>query len=253
VGGDDELAGRCALLEEALGRLEEAVVLVDAAGTVVFANPAGAALAGELPLERAAREPIRGLELEIGGRSLRVDALPLSTGALVVGRDLSELRQLALIDDLTGLANRRGFMTLAEQQIKLADRSRKPFLIFFVDLDAMKDINDGLGHEAGDQALRDVAGLLRSTFRRSDVVARFGGDEFAVLAVDASPAHGEVFTSRLAAGLVALNQMPGRRFHIEISTGLTTYDPEHPDALETLLARADARMYEEKRRRKGRG
>src|SRR5207237_3231974 len=95
-----------------------------------------------------------------------------------VERDLS---RLALGDDLTGLANRRAFVTVGEQLLRVAERAGETVLLVYADLDGMKSINDRHGHAAGDEALRQAAQLLRETFREADLVARIGGDEFCVL------------------------------------------------------------------------
>src|SRR6267142_1804814 len=98
----------------------------------------------------------------------------------------AELGNLALTDELTGLYNRRGFMALAERQLKLARRSGRGMLLFMTDVDCLKQINDSFGHFEGDRALKRTADVLEETFRGSDVVARLGGDEFAVLAIEAA-------------------------------------------------------------------
>jgi diguanylate cyclase (GGDEF)-like protein len=204
------------------------------------------------------------------GRWHRINATPLRDpqgvvrGAIVVGSDVTEqrlaqerlaqtveaLRALALIDELTGLHNRRGFTALAEHQIKVSHHTGRSLLVFFADLDDLKAINDTFGHEAGDQALRDAARLLRATFRESDLLARIGGDEFVVLACDATRDDADLFASRLHAALRAYNSLAERRFKLSISTGATAYDPRMADSLETLLKRADAAMYRDKRLRR---
>jgi diguanylate cyclase (GGDEF)-like protein len=165
-------------------------------------------------------------------------------------RQADQLRAASLVDELTGLYNRRGFLTLATQQLKLCDRSSRPAIVIFVDLDGMKRINDELGHEYGDQALIETANVLRQCFRYSDVVARLGGDEFVVLAVEADPPTGELVTSRLYEKLAELNQKPGRAFELQFSVGIASYDPEKSEMVEEVLARADSLMYESKRQRK---
>ena len=85
---------------------------------------------------------------------------------------------MSLHDELTGLYNRRGFITLAEQQLKIADRMKTSILLLFGDLDGMKFINDTFGHQEGNQALIDTTNILKDTFRGSDILARVGGDEF---------------------------------------------------------------------------
>ena len=109
------------------------------------------------------------------------------------------IRALSLEDELTGLANRRGFFTLAEQQLKVARRTKTGLFLLFADVDGLKATNDRFGHAEGDRLIRDAAHILRATFRDSDIVARIGGDEFVVLMIqtdDTAPAH---FLARLAA------------------------------------------------------
>jgi two-component system cell cycle response regulator len=98
----------------------------------------------------------------------------------------AELGNLALTDELTGLYNRRGFMALAERQLKIGRRSGRGMLLFVMDVDRLKQINDSFGHFEGDRALKRTAEVLEETFRDSDVLARLGGDGFAVPAVEAS-------------------------------------------------------------------
>ncbi|MCM8776092.1 MAG: diguanylate cyclase, partial [Candidatus Omnitrophica bacterium] len=95
------------------------------------------------------------------------------------------LRSLTIVDELTGLYNRRGFLIHAEQQVKLANRTRRGFFLLFADLDDFKKINDNFGHPEGDNALRETAKILKTTFRGSDIKARMGGDEFAVIVIEA--------------------------------------------------------------------
>ena len=157
------------------------------------------------------------------------------------------LAAMALVDDLTGLYNRRGFQTLARQHMKMAERLGKRVSHIFVDLDGLKAINDSFGHRAGDVALVEAAELLRETFRESDIIARIGGDEFVVLAIEGTgPAH-EQWAARLGENLRRRNERPDRRFRLSLSTGIAYYDPAFPCALDELLDRADALMYEQKR------
>ena len=157
------------------------------------------------------------------------------------------LRAMSLVDDLTGLYNRRGFLTLARQQIKMSDRMGRRLTSIFVDLDGLKTINDSFGHLEGDQALVETAELLRETFRDSDIIARIGGDEFVVLALENNGANAEMWTRRLAEQLRLANTSPSRRFPLSVSMGVAYYDPAFPCALEDLLARADTLMYADKR------
>jgi len=157
------------------------------------------------------------------------------------------LRALALIDELTGLYNRRGFFTLAEQQLKTADRAKSRMLLLFADFDGLKQINDAFGHFEGDQALIEVANVLRKKFRESDIIARIGGDEFVVLATETGGGGTGAITARLQENLEAINAREGRRYELALSVGIAHYDPEHPCSIDELLARADRAMYEKKR------
>jgi diguanylate cyclase (GGDEF)-like protein/PAS domain S-box-containing protein len=175
-------------------------------------------------------------------------------GAVAVYTDITErvrmeeaLLALSLIDDLTSLYNRRGFLILAEQQLKTAKRAKRRMMLLFADLDGLKQINDTFGHSEGDRALIEVADVLTETFRESDVVARIGGDEFVVLAIETNGAPAEVLTARLQEKLEARNAREGRPYELSLSMGLARYDPERPCSIDDLLARADRVMYGQKR------
>jgi diguanylate cyclase (GGDEF)-like protein len=155
------------------------------------------------------------------------------------------LRSLSLIDELTGLHNRRGFVTLAEQRLKLAARQGLHSSLVFVDLDDLKHINDTFGHREGDRALQRVAEAFRECFRESDVVARIGGDEFCALLSDA-PQSGEVILHRRLSRALGIREGgPGRGYRVTVSVGIVEVRGAYD--LERQLARADARMYQEKR------
>jgi len=158
-----------------------------------------------------------------------------------------EIHSLSITDALTGLYNRRGFLTLAEQQLKISNRGEGGMLLFFADLDGMKWINDTLGHEEGDKALIDVAVMLKETFRSSDIIARTGGDEFAILTVDIKGISPEVIMARLQSQIDRHNNEGGRSFKISVSMGTAYYDPENPCSLDELMSRSDRLMYEQKR------
>jgi diguanylate cyclase (GGDEF)-like protein/PAS domain S-box-containing protein len=157
------------------------------------------------------------------------------------------LRALLLVDELTGLYNRRGFETLAAQQLKTGERAKRGMLLLFADFDHLKWINDTLGHPEGDRALIKVADALKETFRASDILARIGGDEFVVLAIDTDSANPEVLTARLQENLEARNAKGDHHYRLSLSVGVARYDPEHPCSIDELLARADRAMYEQRR------
>jgi diguanylate cyclase (GGDEF)-like protein len=160
-----------------------------------------------------------------------------------------ELQSLSLKDDLTGLHNRRGFLTLAEQQMKLSRRNRTSSLLLFLDLDQLKHINDTFGHAEGNRAIAEAADVLRGCFRQSDILARLGGDEFAALAVNSSSDEGSV-RARLRDALDEVNAKPDRAYPLEFSAGVLQCGPGDDRSVETLLERADALMYEEKRHKR---
>ncbi len=159
-----------------------------------------------------------------------------------------KLGSIALTDELTGLYNRRGFLALAERQLKLARRSGYGLLLFFGDVDGMKGINDTWGHAEGDMALMRTGEILSQTFRDSDVVARFGGDEFAALAIEASD-HGEAaITARLLENSKKLNAKEAR-YKLSFSFGMARFNPRSKTSIRQLLVQADRAMYEQKQHR----
>ena len=167
--------------------------------------------------------------------------------AIVRQQNQVELAELSLRDDLTGLRNRRGFVTLAEQQLRITERSWQHLAVFFMDVNDMKPINDRFGHEMGNVALCDTANILANTFRVSDIVGRIGGDEFAALVTDISFEAADSVSNRLQAEFQIFNAQKTRPFILSMSIGFTIYDPAQPKTIERLLADADAEMYLAKR------
>jgi diguanylate cyclase (GGDEF)-like protein len=165
-------------------------------------------------------------------------------------RLLGALRSLSLIDDLTGLYNRRGFADLGEQYLKLARRTARGVTVVFLDLDRFKTINDSLGHHVGDRALMRMADILRDTFRRSDIVGRLGGDEFAVLALEASGESADLLVDRLRDRVREFNQVSREPYQLSVSVGMARHGTDLRVRLEDLLAEADNAMYEEKRKKR---
>lgn len=178
------------------------------------------------------------------------------SGILFIARDSTdrrkfedEIRFLALMDPLTGLFNRRGFVTLAEQRIKTASREKKKLLLFFMDLDSLKTINDTYGHEEGDSALKMTSVILRRTFRESDIIARLGGDEFAVLVSDSDELP-EAILQRLKKRTDKENSTGALPYMISMSIGIADYNPSESCSIHDLLSRADRLMYASKREKK---
>ncbi len=162
-----------------------------------------------------------------------------------------ELLVMAVIDELTGLRNRRGFNILVEQHLKHVQRTKQQVVFFFADLDGLKQINDQLGHDAGDAAIRDAANVIATAFRKSDIVARLGGDEFVALATDALSDSTDVIIGRVQELVAQYNaSKPQPPFTLAISIGSTIHDPAIPETIDDILKRADRIMYEQKARRK---
>lgn len=153
------------------------------------------------------------------------------------------IRELSLVDELTGLRNRRGFLQLTEIELLLARHRGRELWLFYADLDGMKQINDSFGHAVGDLALQDTATILRETFRDTDVIARLGGDEFAALSLEANLESPDMIVARLKAHVDAHNAADKRPYRLSISIGAARFHPDKHDNIEKLMAEADAAMY----------
>jgi len=185
------------------------------------------------------------------------DASGRISGVVGIGRDvtqrkeaeerhLADLQQLAHTDGLTGLMNRRGFDLLAGQVIEQAARTKQGVGVVYADLDDLKTINDEYGHAAGDQALRDIATVLRITSRSADVIARIGGDEFVVLAVGEGRESIELLSERLKEGVAFFNSANNRPWPLSMSLGYASCDPGAHCDIDRLVADSDAAMYRTK-------
>lgn len=167
--------------------------------------------------------------------------------AIARHRRIGELQALSQTDELTGLYNRRAFMTLGSHQIKIARRQEHAVTLAFADLDGLKAINDKCGHMWGDFALKDISTVLKNTFRESDVIARIGGDEFAMLWISPSPPTSENLHARLKAGLDAYAVSETRPYRLSLSIGFSHYPGASEASLEDMLFETDQRMYADKR------
>jgi len=172
----------------------------------------------------------------------------------VVSKDITELKQmeeklqtLSLMDELTGIYNRRGFFTLVEHQLKLSKRHKKGIFMLYADVDNLKEINDTYGHKEGDMALIDTANILKYNYRESDIIARIGGDEFVVIPVGAAGDKVEIISSRLQKAIEVHNSKTNRVYKLSISAGITYYNPQNPCSIDELLLHGDKAMYEQKR------
>jgi len=164
-------------------------------------------------------------------------------------RQQLRFKALSITDDLTGLYNRRGFFELGSHQIKIAERAERELLLFYFDLDGFKAINDQFGHAEGDAALKRMAFVLKDSFRSSDILARIGGDEFAVLALEASKQHGTMLSDRISEKLKNSNEAAQKRYALSMSVGQTCFYPKQAYCFETLLEAADRDLYACKKNR----
>jgi two-component system cell cycle response regulator len=158
-----------------------------------------------------------------------------------------ELEELSLRDPLTGLYNRRGFLLLAEQSLRLAKRSGRESVLLSADVDRLKTINDTRGHLAGDQALCCVARALMAAMRESDIIARLAGDEFVALAVEAHPPGIPSLIRRFRDRLAEERRCCVAASGLSVSIGIAPFDPTASPTLEELMDSADKDMYQEKR------
>jgi two-component system cell cycle response regulator len=158
------------------------------------------------------------------------------------------VRSLALIDDLTGLYNRRGFFTLAEHHLKLAERMHTNFYLIFSDIDNLKKINDDFGHLQGDLFLKKVAEILRYSFRDSDIIARIGGDEFVVLIPETTDYNAKSAITRLQENIKKYNKEEKK--NLSLSMGIANFHSNLKFSLQDLLDKADKHLYEEKKKRR---
>jgi diguanylate cyclase (GGDEF)-like protein len=159
-----------------------------------------------------------------------------------------ELKALLLVDQLTGLPNRRAFITLSEQALKLATRQERDVLMIFIDVDHLKHINDTHGHLVGDRALMDTARVLRESCREADLIARLGGDEFVALMTVDSDQTAELVCERITARVAIHNREIDRGYELSLSLRAKRSKAEGT-MLVDLLAQADTALYEQKRGR----
>jgi diguanylate cyclase (GGDEF)-like protein len=160
-----------------------------------------------------------------------------------------KIKEALITDELTGIYNRRGFITVAEQQLKIAKRTNKGFLVIFADLDDLKIINDNFTHKEGDRALIDTANVMKSTFRESDIIGRIGGDEFVILALDTDESKAKIIETTFLNNIDAHNAKVKRRYNISLSIGIVYFDPSVLSSIEELLSKADRLMYENKKQK----
>jgi diguanylate cyclase (GGDEF)-like protein/PAS domain S-box-containing protein len=214
-------------------------------------------IAGEIAVleyvVRGVRKDGRVIDLEVRSARTHHHGAPAVMGSML---DITErkqleeaLRNLSLTDDLTGLYNRRGFSTLAERHLTLARRKNRELLLIFADLDGLKQINDTHGHLTGDQAVVDAANILRSTYRKADIISRLGGDEFSVFPIEAGPDTANLMLQRLEDNIERHNSKHERPYTLSLTVGVGRFDPVECQTVQQLLAEADRELYRRKRER----
>ena len=272
--------------------MTEGLVLTNSEGRFTFANQAAARMLGITPSEMVDREVLsfvpgdqhatvrRADEKRSKGISDRYELVYMHKngtrrtflvsggprvqgaqfgGTMAILTDITdrkhmeeEILALSLRDELTTLYNRRGFMTLAEQQLKTASRMKKKVALLYLDVDDLKKINDMSGHKMGDRALAEIAFILKKSFREADIIGRLGGDEFAVLAMESTKMNVSILTQRLQEKLALFNSRSSAEagFSLSISVGVCIWEPEDPATVNEMISRADHLMYEQKRSKK---
>ncbi len=211
-----------------------------------------------------ARYEIKGIHKDGGQITLETNTILIHKDGKVAGTrnyvlNISQRKEIeekltaeSMTDPLTGLFNRRGFNSLAYQQLELSRKIKKGFYLLYCDLNNMKKFNDKFGHSTGDTILKETAQILKNSFRKSDITARVGGDEFIILATEAQPDSINVMLDRLNKNIEKYNNSENHP-NISLSIGYVHFNPEDSKSLEEIIALADKMMYEEKTKFKQKG
>lgn len=180
---------------------------------------------------------------ELYGYVLLSTALALAGFGFQVGRKQDRLEQLSVTDALTGLANRRRLQSAIVEEMNRADRYDTPLALLLIDLDRLKNVNDRFGHAAGDRALQTVAEALRQSCRTTDLAARHGGDEFAVLAVSTTAAEALALAQRI---LDSVRRLSAAGVPLTVSIGVSDLERAALPGFDGLHASADEALYQAK-------
>jgi diguanylate cyclase (GGDEF)-like protein len=161
----------------------------------------------------------------------------------------AEIHHLSVTDEMTRLYNRRGFYVLAEQTLKEAHRRQLEYMLAYIDVDGLKRVNDEYGHDVGDHMIAAMADVLRKTLRQVDIIARMGGDEFCVIALDPR-VDAETLEQRLKAEIDRYNRESGAPYTLAASIGAVCTFIDADTKLDILISLADSRMYTQKQSRR---
>ncbi len=169
--------------------------------------------------------------------------------AIMRHKGRAELHSLSLVDDLTSLYNRRGFMLFAQQQLSISIRTKRGMILFFVHLEGLNEISEKFGHQYEDMAKIETANILKEAFRESDIIARHGRDEFTAIAIESFDANNEIIITRLQDELKSRNKQENRQYKLSLCIGKAYYDTEELCTIEELINRAEESMYEQKKKK----
>lgn len=257
------------LFREIYEKSADAVFVVDPEGIVKFLNPAAENLL-DVPAEQMVGNLFRFRDYNKQPREVEIvrpckntllaeiqtSEIHLSSGNLFVSilRDITELvrlreklRAFAYVDELTGLCNRQGFLTLAHQQLKIASRSKKWLFFLLAHVNHMNWINDAFGNIKGDQTLIKVSTIFKETFRNADIIGRIGDHDFAALALEAHYSSSHIMSTRLQENLDNHNLREQRLYRLSLSIGTSFFTPELPCSIDELISRAEASMQAHKK------
>ncbi len=182
------------------------------------------------------------LKQKINDTNLRTEIKDIEQ---VVRKSRKRLSSLVHEDNLTGLYNRHYFDKKAHEEFAQAQHAQTPLSVLFIDLDHFKTVNDTYGHKTGDKVLRTIAKLVRSSCRKSDIIARYGGEEIVVV-LPSTASHDAVKVASDIRKIIANQTIRAVGFRVTVSVGIATF-PAHGNTLEMLLHNADGALYRAKR------
>ncbi|MBS1258492.1 MAG: Regulator of RpoS [Candidatus Scalindua arabica] len=167
--------------------------------------------------------------------------------AIMRHKGRAELHSLSLVDDLTSLYNRRGFMLFAQQQLSISVRTKRGMILFFIHLEGLNEISEKFGRQYEDMAKIETANILKEAFRESDIIARHDRDEFTAIAIESFDANNEIIITRLQDELEKRNKQENRQYKLSLCIGTAYYDTEELCTIEGLINRAEVSMYEQRK------